>query len=271
MKIGFIGNANNYPLMLARELRNLGYEIEFILAQNYNLDRPENKYPEYEKGYPSWMHNLIHWDVWNYSKQEPKKFYKAIEILSKCDLVVLNQYYICLAPYIQKPWISMITGTDLLTLCVKEEVINWYANPKFFPSTKSLEYKQYLYFALNRMEEQRFAIRNAIFFTGFPRGVLKNYDSIFDSIGVEENKRFPLIMIDTLKETSDFNFPSEFEFLNITITARLTWDKSKKDSTEIDYKGNDIFLKGFAEFIKKNPNKKIQLNLFKKGLHIQET
>jgi hypothetical protein len=54
MKIGFLGNANNYPLVLTRALRHLGHDIVFILmlGQDHRLDRPENRYPDLGPPYP---------------------------------------------------------------------------------------------------------------------------------------------------------------------------------------------------------------------------
>lgn len=48
MKIGFIGNANNYPFMIARAMRKMGHEVLFIVDRDKSepLNRPENRYDD---------------------------------------------------------------------------------------------------------------------------------------------------------------------------------------------------------------------------------
>ena len=43
MKIGFLGNANNYPFMLARALKRAGHDVRFVVDRKNLLDRPDIK------------------------------------------------------------------------------------------------------------------------------------------------------------------------------------------------------------------------------------
>src|SRR5512139_4058359 len=117
MKIGFLGNANNSPFILARALRRLGHEVVFLIMfdESCPLDRPEKRYPEVTLPYPDWIHDVSVLDLWNHGSR-PRFEERAIELLQQCDLVVLNGYGICLAPKIERPAIAFLTGTDLLSL-----------------------------------------------------------------------------------------------------------------------------------------------------------
>jgi len=41
--IGFLGNANNYPFMLAKAVRALGHEVVFIIGSEMALNSPESR------------------------------------------------------------------------------------------------------------------------------------------------------------------------------------------------------------------------------------
>lgn len=58
MKIGFVGNANNYPFMLARALKRMGHDVRFIVTASSRLDRPESRYADISYPYPDWIHEI---------------------------------------------------------------------------------------------------------------------------------------------------------------------------------------------------------------------
>ena len=55
MRIGIFGNTNNYPLLLAMGLRELGVDVVLAVNRKERLHRPESKYPEWENRYPDWI------------------------------------------------------------------------------------------------------------------------------------------------------------------------------------------------------------------------
>ena len=55
MRIGFIGNQNNYPFMLARGLRRLGHDVRVVIDRPEPLDRPESRYADITRPYPDWI------------------------------------------------------------------------------------------------------------------------------------------------------------------------------------------------------------------------
>ncbi|MEI8282105.1 MAG: hypothetical protein WCG75_06860, partial [Armatimonadota bacterium] len=115
MRIGFLGNANNYPFMLARRLRQLGHDVQFIVCSEERLDRPEFRYSDISFPYPEWLHDLpltlVDWAFPTLAR------YRAIKILNSCDALILNQLGPTLLPSISRPSIVLLTGTDLLHYC----------------------------------------------------------------------------------------------------------------------------------------------------------
>ena len=92
MRIGFLGNANNYPFMVARAFRKLGHEIVFIVDSAALLNRPENLYKDDElTPYPSWIMDFSPLNIWEFEATS-SKVDKILATFSNCDFVVLNEF-----------------------------------------------------------------------------------------------------------------------------------------------------------------------------------
>ena len=91
MKIGFLGNANNYPFMLARALRLAGQEVHFIVDRKSPLDRPENRYSDVGPPYLDWIEDASDLpEEWSFHRPSAA-LDRVIAKLRECDAVVLNQ------------------------------------------------------------------------------------------------------------------------------------------------------------------------------------
>lgn len=268
MKIGFIGNANNYPFMLARALRRMGHEVLFIVThdQRIPLDRPENRYTDILP-YPDWIYDASHLELWNY-KMSPPQLQTVINLLRECDVVVLNQYALCLSPYVPRPTVALLTGTDLLTLSRLQHVDDVMsvscscdpASPEFLMARR---------FYKERVLAQRFAIKDAIIVNFFPKGACPNGDYLLGEIGVNSNRRTYFMMTDTT-EIHYTPLPNN-KPLRVFCATRLTWDKSKLPLyTELDYKGSDVMIRGLGQFARLY-NVPLDIHLVKKGAHVAET
>ena len=110
MRIGFYGNSNNYPFMLARALRAKGHEVIFAVSRGTPLDRPENRYREVTYPYPDWIHDFS--PLWKTLFPTPWRR-KCVELLRQCDAVILNHFGPSLLPEIDRPAIIVLTGSDL--------------------------------------------------------------------------------------------------------------------------------------------------------------
>jgi hypothetical protein len=265
VKIGFLGNANNYPFILARALQRLGQEIVFILMgdQTCPLDRPENRYPDLGPPYPEWIVDASPLDLWNYEAKLPR-LENVLRILRGCDAVVLNHQALCLAPGINRPTIALLTGTDILTLG-KYEVVDHMVNYPGRTYVKEVEL-----FYLKRVFAQRLGIRSAFLVIFFPPGTIPQGDAILAGLGVQDSQRLSLKMVEVaslLPVPPPLNNPVRF-----FCATRLTWDKSHPPFyTDIDYKGSDIMVRGLGMFARMRPDISLDIHLVKKGAHVTET
>lgn len=267
MRIGFIGNANNYPFMLARALIRLGHDVVFIVSHDKSvpLDRPENKYDDISP-YPAWIIDLSRLELWNYAVSSSQKS-QVVDILQTCDVIILNQYYICLAPEIMKPCIILLTGTDLLT-CSRLDHVDEMTDVSccYEPYTEDFSFVRKFYQA--RVDAQRFGVKNALFVNFYPKGSSSEVDNLLSEIGVADENRSSFLMTDT------FHIPycelPHNDRLRVFCATRLTWDRTKPPSyTVLDYKGSDVMIKGIGLFIKSGGD--AEVHLIKKGAHITET
>ena len=115
MKIGFLGNANNSPFMIAQSIKSLGNEVVFVVDSASLLNRPEGRYKEITLPYPPWIIDCSPLDLWQYPR-ESEKTEQVVRILKACEALVLNEFGLSLAGRIQKPAFALLTGTDLEVL-----------------------------------------------------------------------------------------------------------------------------------------------------------
>lgn len=276
MKIGFLGNANNSPFMVARAIRNLGHEVVFVVDSTSPLNRPEGRYKEIALPYPSWIIDCSPLDLWQYPKESSKAEH-VVRILKDCDALVLNEFGLSLWDRIQKPAFALLTGTDLEVL----------ADPRYVDAcigvvdeSTSLLKKVWLWrhrpsqrkrmdHLVRLVKAQRSGISHAVGVHYFPKGMLPNADRLLDELGVDDDRRV-------------FSLPAEIEryeyapypnnrILRLFNVARLQWRKPPGNFIcELDYKGTDVLIRGLGLFIREN-RIPIEIRLVKKGVDLEIT
>lgn len=272
MKIGFIGNTNNYPFTLALALKRQGHEIIFIVDKQSILDRPESRYPGQLAGYGKWIFDYS--DVgknlslrdFMLPLEELDKVTELIDFLSDCGAYVVNGLWPILIKQLNKPYFIQSTGSD----------IELYADAQSLFSTLQLPFKvykpelepYYWDFATEFTKLQKNAFISANGVNSFPQNMVPNIDRILASLPLTGDLcRFLFTDCDELKAVS---LP-ENDTLQLFNTARLNWRYPVPPGySELDYKGTDILLKAFARYIQEQQFP-MQLTLARKGLHIQET
>lgn len=268
MRIGFFGNANNSPFMIARALRRLGNEVLFIVdrrpIQKWEiLNRPENAYKDIVFPYPDWIVDASPLDLWEYPGPSVGRE-QVVRLLKQCDLVVLNEFGLSLGPDIGKPTVALLTGTDLEVLANYSYAFQ--LTPCEPPEELSLQRLHYL----KLIESQRSGIRAASAIVFPAKGFIPQGDILLDEIGVQDSQRIYFHMTDL--EKIDYCLPPQNVPLRVLCMARLTWKKPENSSlvSEFDYKGTDIMIKGIGMFWRAT-GIPLNIRLIRKGQHIEET
>lgn len=268
MKIGFLGNTNNYPFTLARAFRRAGHDVLFIVDELDSLHRPEGKYPEVEADYGDWLREIVPIRpidiVLNRGNVR-----KARKLLADRDLLVLNDFGPAVFARSATPTFIILTGADLES----------YANPAYAEAVAlhskwsalrrvGSALKRGIYRRLVRL--QRLGIsRAALVEYSFP-GLLPPGDTLLGGMGVGPERRCWFMLTDPL--LIPFSEPPDNKPLRVFGMARLNWVRPFPIgiNLELDDKRTDLLLEGLAEFFQQS-GEPLDIRLVKKGLHVEQT
>lgn len=266
MRIGFFGNANNYPFMLARALKRLGHEVRFIVDSHERLNRPEFKYSDISFPYPDWISDVSPVRVRDLILPSPRNR-RIIKVLRSCDAVVLNGLGPSLSSNLIRPAFLLLTGTDL------EGYGNFHSIDAHLPKGNALWTRFWRCIVrsmmMKLMEKQRYGISRASVVSYFARGLVPAGDSLLDELGVTHDRRVFLLMTDL--EALEYVPPSSNGTPRVFCATRLTWKKPiTPGRSELDYKGSDVMIKGLGAFVRETSTR-LDICLVRKGEHIRET
>ena len=264
MKIGFYGNANNYPFMLARALRAMGHEVTFIVTEKIPLDRPEYRYEDVAYPYPSWIHEIS--PRWKTIYPTPWRR-KCLELLRQCDAVILNQMGPTLLPDIGRPAIVLLTGSDLDYLDLRRKLR---MAPLRYQGARYLRVllKELLFPGILRRHRQ--GIKDAVLISYFYRGLVPEGDRLLDELGIEGSRRTFLQM--TEPDLIPYCEPPKNSVVRTFCATRLSSLKYPMPlgATEFDYKGSDIMIRGLGLYFR-TTGKRLNIRLVMKGYRLDET
>lgn len=265
MRIGFIGNMNNMPFILASALRDMGHDVIFLLNEDGDLCQPYNMFPEFKNTLPDWVIELGRWKFRKVLLPIFPDVLKAIKILNSCDVVVLNGLSVSLGAYINKPIIAFLTGSDLLVYATEDWI-----NAERNNNTRASIVKRIRYFIFDRFRKRQ------------SESIQKAIAVIFPKVQPESNDFLLLQRMNVLKKQLSIQYmPSRYfqyqpprmdRTLKILYGARLNWKKPLPPGmVSLDCKGTDVFLKGISLLIKRHSEVEIEIVLIRKGAHIKET
>lgn len=278
MKIGFLGNANNYPFTLARALKSKGHAIVFVVDSDSPLNRPESRYPEITVPYPDWIVDCKGINLWD-GRPDDVQLERALHVLRTCDAVVLNEFAPSVSDLIGKPSFALLTGTDLEILADLQYLDFAYPLPRFHLrqvfrrslwAARRSQIKNRAHLRA-KIDRQRSGIRNAVGLNYFPKGLLKNGDRLLDEIGAPPANR-TFFMLSDIERYDYAPYPVN-DKLRILNVARITWKKPRQHFIcELDYKGTDVLIRGLGLFIRNNPKAPpLDIRLVRKGADIDAT
>jgi glycosyltransferase involved in cell wall biosynthesis len=271
MTIGFYGNANNYPFVLARALRRLGHEVRFVIVSRYALNRPENRYADIRLPYPEWIHDCsspVRWRLLLPGRQRRA----ALKVLNGCDFVILNEEGPSLAPALQVPHAVFFTGSDLEVFADARQAETllppWMRADGIGPAiARSLTMACFILPRL--VHPQRAGIRTAQFVRYFPPGAIPAGDRLLSEIGVPVEARVAFLMTDC-----ELIVPVPFQAhaaVRVFCAARLTWLPAPSAGLSLlDYKGSDVMIRGLGLFHRRH-GQSLDIHLVRKGRDVAAT
>lgn len=125
----------------------------------------------------------------------------------------------------------------------------------------------------NEIQRQRNSIKNAFAYTFFLPGIVPDGDKLLKEIGTDPAKMIHCFMIDV--DSISYTESPANKTVRVFNLARFNWYKDKNQPKDflpsMDYKGNDIMIKGLALFANKYPNEKLDIRLVKKGKDVERT
>lgn len=271
MKIGFYGNANNYPFMLARSLRRQGHDVRFLVVSREHLNRPEHRYHDVSRPYPSWVIDVTHYFRWHCLLPGAGR-QRVLSELNACDAVILNEEGPALANGLHVPYAVLLTGSD----------IEIFANRAQVPALKSqfVERPAWLQRLVSRLfpgqliirwliEPQRQGIHGARVVAFLPQGLVPGVDRALAEMGVVPPQRREMMFIDV--DLASYVSPPHHSPLRVVSATRLTWrPDAKAGLTSLDLKGSDIMIRGLAEFTRQT-KQRLDIHLVRKGRNVRET
>lgn len=294
MRIGFIGNQNNYPFMLARGLRRRGHDVRVVIDQEHPLDRPESRYRDVLYPYPDWIREIpvvqmadvvFHTARWR----------AALDFVRDCDALVLNKWGYDAATRLPIPAFCLTTGGDIeffanpnaaeAFACNTDRLarsVGWFGGAMElervdWPSLASVVdrapapvyracYKQLFRMFVRR---QRAGLSKAIGISGLPDGVSTETAQVLRECRAPGVPRLHLMMADIgwIVPTP----PPANAVLRVFNAARVLWQRPFPPLVgEWESKGTDVMLKGAALWHRRT-GRALDLRLVEKGGSVAAT
>jgi glycosyltransferase involved in cell wall biosynthesis len=270
MKIGFIGNTNNSPFMVAKALRRLGCDVRLVVNRPETLHRPESKDPVLAERYPEWIGDFAALTS-SYVLTESPLIPEVMRFLGDdLDAVVLNDVGLALNDgRFNCPVLALLTGSDLLYHAsfssLAERTSGWPL--EFRDSPSGAHYIERITLAI---EAQREGIRRADAVNFMPAGVIPEGDGLLEELGIgtSDPRRFFLQIADA--EDVEHRPLTARRRMRIFNGARVIWHRPLPPGlSDLDHKGTDVLVRGFAEYLDRGGEG--HLRLVEKGYDVERT
>jgi hypothetical protein len=294
-KIALLGNMNNNMFCLARYLRDLGYEADLFLIETSIIDHFKPINDSYENNFTEFVFETKWFE--NRKKERVKEVKKTLE---KYDLVIGSGYAPALLNEINKPLdIFYPYGSDLydipkihLQCSVFKKSIFGISNKVetlFYriPSRINKPFRKYLDRYLNNANnlyistQQYFGIKNTRLVV-LPQ-TNTQFEKAFSKIETKAKRMYaslPFIYFPMYKKNyfekavQNSRYYKEFKTIRNTHKlvvfhhARQQW---KTSPDQFSWKGNDVLIRGFADFIHSNVQPSACIIMLEYGCDVLES
>jgi glycosyltransferase involved in cell wall biosynthesis len=265
--IGFIGNTNNTPFMLALAMRRLGHQVTFVVDSTERLHRPEHKYPALFSTWPEWVLDVPGADARVWRAGTPGALPASVRrALASCDALVFNKFWALTAKTFGTPYVCILTGSDI-ELYAEHRTMQRAQRP-FRRATSPAGWMANAVVATALTQRLRRAIRHAAGYVTAPPGYLPQTDAVLQRLQPRGVRICgPITDVESLHLTP---LPTQQPW-RILNAARLNWVRPVAPGrSDIDLKGTDVLLRGVAAHLKAFPGD-LRLSLVEKGDDIAAT
>jgi glycosyltransferase involved in cell wall biosynthesis len=257
LSIAIFGNTNNYPLLLAQGLKALGHSVRLIINRKDILHRPEARYPAWASSYPDWVFDCSDITDEDIAYKTPAIEGAIRHLTHNVDLAILNDSGPALANYLRAPHVVVLTGSDLAYYANFESIQMrtdmW--SPEF---KRSPQGRRYVLNFADFVARQRDGILAAEVVCYGQRGLVPSGDRLLDEIGVQDQRRLMLHFSNTVDLHPQK--PPKNRRLSILCGCRIVYRPEKNPTlSEMDFKGTDVLIKGFAEYVKRGGQGRLRL------------
>ncbi len=294
MRIGFAGNTNNAPFLIARALRAQGHDVQMVIDRPEPLHRPENRYRDVSSPYPHWIHAVDAIDVDDVAF-ETGRWARVLAVLGTCDALVLNGTMFAAAADLDLPAVAVSTGSDLEFYChpgAAEAFARMQDYPgrerrwrravagldsytaadlvdigSQLPSPAFRLWRKYVF--ARAVARQWRGLRAARAIMTLPRGAMPVSDGLLDRIGVDQTPRLLGFWVD-LANVRPLPLPAN-ETLRVFCPTRLNWHAPFPTSMiPGENKRGDVLIRGVAAF-QAHTGRRVELHLVAKGHAVSAT
>lgn len=270
MKIGFLGNANNYPFRLGRALRALGHEVFFFVdrPRSEPRHRPECHYADVPYPYPDWIREVEPLGPIQLVVMPARRHKRILRLLETCDGVVLNGLALSLGPLLHLPTIGLLTGSDLDVYANPGSVRILAAAAGRFDAVPGVRLLKRMLFG-RLVQHQRAGIAKCRLVDFAIPGLLPHADALLDGIGVERQRRASFMLTDI--KSLPLRRDCGDETFRIFCATRLQWRRpvAGANVSPLDAKGTDVMLEGLRKFVAQ-AHQPVQIHLIRFGADAAE-
>lgn len=294
MRIGFIGNQNNYPFVLARALRRRGHDVRVVIDQTHALDRPECRYADVPYPYPDWIREVPAVEMGDVVFHTPR-WRAALDQVRDCDALVLNKFGYDAATRLPLPAFCLTTGGDVefwanpaaaeafacaidgqprarewVRRALRLERLDW-PNLAGVIDAAPAPVRRAALKHLFRMfvRRQRAGLRRAVAISGLPDGVSPAMAAVMADCRAADAPRLHLMMADIA--WIEPQPPPQNAVLRVFNAARILWQRPFPPLVgDWESKGTDVVLKGVALWHRRT-GRTLDLRLVEKGWSVAAT